>query len=105
MVEIRAPRVVTRRDLLDLRERVWRGRLESVSLAAEVLDRMTVAHRDQALEALGSLYRREPDRDERSQLLRRWPAVHVLATSGVAADHYEKGTFWPKLALLLEVES
>ena len=37
------------------------------------------------------------------KLLKRWPSVHVLATAGVAADHYASGTFWPKLVALLGV--
>jgi hypothetical protein len=29
--------------------------------------------------------------------------VHVLATAGVAAEHYEKATFWPKLVAILNI--
>lgn len=36
-------------------------------------------------------------------LFRRYPAVHVLSTAGVAADHYERGTFWPKLTAIMGV--
>lgn len=97
------PRTVTRVELLDFRERHWRKRLDVASLAAEALDYIEVSHREQALEVLGHLYQRQPDAYQRSLVLRRWPSVHVVATSGVAADHYASGTFWPKLISLLGV--
>jgi hypothetical protein len=72
-----------------------------VSLAAEcpVVD----ADREQALEALGRVYRKSEGARARAQTLRQWPAVHVLATTGVATDHYEAGTFWPKLTTLVGI--
>jgi len=96
-----AIRTVTPSELLDIREPYWRKRIEVVSLAAEVLDGLRADHREQALEVLGGIIRRQPDEYHRSRVLRRWPAVHVVATTGVAADHYSNATFWPKLADLI----
>jgi hypothetical protein len=98
------PPTVTRVELLDFRERHWRRRLDMGSIAAEALDHVAKPHREQALEVLGHLYQQQPDPFHRSLVLRRWPSVHVVATSGVAADHYESGTFWPKLISLLGVQ-
>lgn len=103
MSEVESSRTVTRTELLDMREQQWRGRLDLVSLAAEALDEIAVSHREQALSALGDLYRREYASAARGRVLRKWPSVHVLATTGVAADHYESGTFWPKLISLLGI--
>lgn len=96
-------REVTPTELLDIRERHWRKRLEVVSLAAEALDAVLPEHREQALEVLGGVMRRQPDAYHRERVLKRWPAVHVIATTGVAADHYANATFWPKLRELLGV--
>ncbi|WP_198961637.1 hypothetical protein [Pseudonocardia sp. MH-G8] len=96
-----ATRRVTPIELLDMRSQRWRKRIEVVSLAAEVLDVIPVARREQALTALGILYQKSRDRPD---LLRRWPAVHVIATAGVAADNYEHGTYWPRLLEMLGVE-
>lgn len=90
-------RKVTSWELLDMRERPWRRRANAVSLAAETLDQIPVHHREQALRALGRLYDRAESVPAAQRMLRRWPAAHVLATAGVAAEHYEKATFWPKL--------
>ena len=57
--------------------------------------------REQTLACLGMLYRRETNPHARAQVLRRWPAVHVLSTTGVATDHYLGGAFSPKLAKLV----
>lgn len=102
---VETPRTVTRTELLEIREGEWRRRIEVVSLAAEVLDQIDPAHREQALIALGQLYKRQSGAAERVRLLRRWPSVFVLAMAGVAADHYERGTFWPKLVSLLGVRN
>ncbi|MGW5188920.1 hypothetical protein ACWEOO_06680 [Kribbella sp. NPDC004138] len=102
---IETPRTVTRTELLDIREGDWRRRVEVVSLAAEVFDQIDRAHREQALAALGHLYKRQPGAAERVRLLRRWPSVFVLTMAGVAADHYERGIFWPKLASLLGISN
>lgn len=94
-----APEVVTPQGLLDRRERVWAQRLSTVSLAAEYP--VDDEFREQTLECLGLLYRRETNSRARARVLRRWPAVHVLSTTGVATDHYVAGTFWPKLTKLI----
>jgi len=93
------PEVVTPQGLLDRRERVWAHRLSTVSLAAEYP--VDPDFREQTLECLGMLYRRESDSRARARVLRRWPAVHVLATTGVATDHYVAATFWPKLTKVI----
>jgi hypothetical protein len=88
---------------LDRSEAEWRPRLEVVSLAAEVLDEIPVPQRVAALHALGTLFGTQRSSRSRQRLAMRWPAVHVVATTGVAADHYASGTFWPKLVALLDV--
>lgn len=89
------PRVVTATELLDFREREWAPRLRRVSLAAEVPVRDDF--RKQTLECLGKVYRKQHGDEDRARVLRRWPAAHVLSTTGVATDHYVGGTFWPSL--------
>nr|WP_131721717.1 hypothetical protein [Mycolicibacterium komanii]CRL70025.1 hypothetical protein CPGR_01807 [Mycolicibacterium komanii] len=96
-------RKVTYQELLEIRERQWRPRAEAVSLAAETLDSIPVHRREQALEAFGRLQDRFGPGSARERLLRRYPAVHVLATAGFAAEHYERGTFWPKLIAVLDI--
>jgi hypothetical protein len=90
-------------ELLDACERQWRARAELVSLAAETLDEIPVERREEALEEMGRRFKRLWPGMAAQQLLRRWPTVHVLSTTGVAAEHYSKGTFWPKLARILDV--
>lgn len=99
-----ARKVGTPGELLDIREKSWRPRAEVVSLAAETLDQISSSHREQALRMLGRLHDETNPGFSRTRMLRRWPAVHVLATAGVAAEHYAKNTFWPKLVDLLELQ-
>jgi hypothetical protein len=104
MSEPTAPRKVTARELLAIREKDWRPRAQSVSLAAETLDQIPSRHREQALRVLGRLHDQTDLGSPRDTLLRRWPAVHVLATAGVAAEHYKKATFWPRLVEILQLQ-
>ena len=92
-------------ELLDACERQWRARAELVSLAAETLDEIPVERREEALAVLGERFARLWPGMAAQQLLRRWPAVQVLSTTGVAAEHYAKGTFWPKLAEILDIKN
>lgn len=94
---------MTEDELLDSCERQWRARAELVSLAAETFDEIPEQRREEALAVLGARFRRLRPGLAAERLLWRWPAVHVIATAGVAADHYSKGTFWPKLARILNV--
>jgi hypothetical protein len=103
MSEPTSNRKVTSEELLEIRERQWRPRAEAVSLAAETLDLIPVHRREQALEAFGRLQDRLGPGSARERLFRRYPAVHVLATAGVAAEHYERATFWPKLIAILNI--
>jgi hypothetical protein len=103
MSEPMTNRKVSPHELLDIRERQWRPRAEAVSLAAETLDEIPARRREQALGAFGRLQSKLGPGAARDRMLRRWPAVHVLATAGVAADHYERGTFWPKLTSIVGV--
>lgn len=96
---------MTEDEFLDSCERQWRARAELVSLAAETLDEIPVERREEALGVLGARFGRLWPGLAAERLLWRWPAVHVLTTVGVAADHYSKGTFWPKLARLLNVKN
>ena len=92
-------------ELLDSCERQWRARAELVSLAAETLDEIPLERREEALGLLGERFARLGPGMAGQRLLRRWPAVHVLGTAGVAAEHYARGTFWPKLAKILVVRN
>ena len=82
-------------ELLDIRERVWSKQLLAVSLVAEYVAPSEFT--EQTLGVLGQMYRRAYPHSDKQGILRRWPAVQVLSTVGVATDHYEHGTFWPKL--------
>ena len=88
-------RVVTRRELLHIRDLSWRRKLAGVSLVAEYTE-ARVDHTEQALGALGHLFIGEYGAGRRA-LLARYPAVQVLATTHVATEHYEAGSFWRAL--------
>lgn len=103
MADFAPGRKVSPDELLSIRERQWRPRAEAVSLAAETLDLIPVDRREQALRAFGLLLNRLGPGTARERLLRRYPAVHVLATAGVAAEHYERATFWPKLIAIVDI--
>jgi hypothetical protein len=103
MSESTSSGTVTSEELLEIRERQWRPRAEAVSLAAETLDLIPVHRREQVLRAFGRLQDRLGPGTARERLFRRYPAVHVLATAGVAAEHYERATFWPKLIAILNI--
>lgn len=96
-------RKVTSYELLDIRERQWRPRAELVSLAAETFDEIPAHRREQALASYGRLQTKLGPGAARERLFRRYPAVHVLATAGVAADHYARATFWPKLTAIMDI--
>lgn len=96
-------RKVSPQELLDIREKQWRPRAAAVSLAAETFDDIPAHRREQALAVYGRLQTRLGPGAARERLFRRYPAVHVLATAGVAADHYERGTFWPKLTAIMDI--
>lgn len=87
---------MTPRELLDFREQSWGSWLSRVSLVAEAHGTIKQKNRQQALEVLGRIYRQAAPRDHR-RILRRWPAVHVVTTTGVATDHFASNTFWPHL--------
>lgn len=105
MSEPAAKRKVSPREFLDICERTWRKRIDTASLAAEALDDIAVHHRERALKILGRLYADVGPGMAGELMLRRWPSVHVLATAGVAAEHYERATFWPKLLGLIYIDS
>ncbi|MBX7432552.1 hypothetical protein JDV09_10620 [Mycobacterium sp. Y57] len=96
-------RKVSSAELLEIRERQWRPRAQASSLAAETFDDIPARRREQTLVAYGRLQEKLGPGPARDRLFRRYPAVHVLATAGVAADHYERGTFWPKLTAILNI--
>jgi hypothetical protein len=85
MTRAAVPRVTTV-ELLDIRERQWRQRLDVVSLAAEALDAVPVKHREQALGALGRLYQAGPEaegcrRDDRIEPATPRYVPHMRLTS------------------------
>ena len=89
-------RQVTRRELLDIRERQWAPLLRGVSLVAEVEIRED--HRTQVASALGVLYAREKAVGAGAEpFLTRWPACLVASMTGVAVTSYAQGTYWPAL--------
>lgn len=92
-----ASRVVSSMELLELRQDSWGRRLKGVSLVAEELTQ--VQHAEQVLRVLGTRYRIAGVHD-RTRVLRRWPAVQVMATVSVAAEHFSQGAFWPALTSL-----
>ena len=97
------PRVVTKAEALQLREKAWSARLASVSLAAEV--RVNPDYAAQMRDILGAYYRKytnSNDTHRRERFLRMFPAVHVLATTNAAIEMYDGG-LWPKLASSLRV--
>lgn len=84
---------VSPRELLDLRERAWGGRLRGVSLVAEVETRP--GHAEQVATVLGKLYRVRIDAGRDPGLIfEKWPACTAVAVTWIAAERYEKGTFW-----------
>ncbi|GAB2776591.1 hypothetical protein GCM10027020_32360 [Nocardioides salsibiostraticola] len=91
---------VTRSELLTIREESWSQPLASVSLVAECI--ANAEETEQTLEVMGSLFR-ERTGSQRGRLLRRWPAVHVMATTMVATSYYD-GSFWPTLAEMAGIE-
>ncbi|MEZ5112698.1 MAG: hypothetical protein R2693_04270 [Nocardioidaceae bacterium] len=102
MTEADEQRVLTPTEALELREKAWSRRLESVSLAAEY--QVVPAHAAQMLEVLGGVYRKYVyDSYRRERALRMYPAVQVLATTNAAIEKYDARGFWPKLADLLQV--
>lgn len=104
MAESASNRKVTSAELLEIREKQWRQRAETISLAAETFDEIPAHRREQTLAAYGRLQAKLGPGAARDGLFRRYPAVHVLATAGVAADHYERATFWPKLTAILGID-
>src|SRR4051794_6469307 len=103
MSEPGTARKATPREFLDIRERQWRPLADVVSLAAETLDQIPSHRREQALTVIGRILQLVGPGIRRDKLLRRWPSVQVFATAGVAAEHYERATFWPKLIAILNI--
>jgi hypothetical protein len=89
-------RQVTRRELLDIRERQWAPLFRGVSLVAEVEIRED--HRTQVASALGVLYAREKAVGAGAvPFLTQWPACLIASMTGVAVTSYAQGTYWPAL--------
>lgn len=96
--------VVTPYEALRRRENAWSQRLKAVSLAAEYP--VNSDHAAQILEVIGDYYRKHRNKiHEREALLRRFPAVHVIATTYAASEKYEAGTFWPYLATMIGIDN
>src|SRR6185437_9598164 len=91
-----APRQVSMRELLWLREDSWRPRLRSASIVAEA--DLSPARTRQVAAVLGRLYASLDDpRTQGDSLLSRWPACLAAAMAGVAAADYQGGPYWPAL--------
>lgn len=92
---------VTRRELLDIRERRWAPLLRGVSLVAEA--EISEVHRTQAASAIGVLYGKGQFAAAHGTVARggafltRWPACLVASMTGVAVTSYAQGTYWPAL--------
>lgn len=96
------PRVLTRTEALELREKAWSRRLASVSLAAEY--EVNPDHANQMLGVLGAVYSKGAyGAHRREQSLRDYPAVQVLVTTNAAIEKYDARGFWAKFADLLQV--
>lgn len=93
---------VTPEELLQYRQDAWSQRFAAVSLVAEAI--ATPGIHGQALEVLAEAYR-VPNAARRARLLRKWPAVQVMTTVGVAAEFYAGGNFWPQLSKRVRVQN
>lgn len=93
---------VTPEELLQYRQDTWAKRFAAVSLVAEAI--ATSGIRGQALEVLAQAYR-VPNAAARTRLLRKWPAVQVMTTVGVAVEDYAGGNFWPQLSHRVRVKN
>jgi hypothetical protein len=92
--EQQGPRQVSRRELLNIRERSWEFKLRGVSLVAEA--EIPEKHRMQAAAALGILYGAQKRKTGSGEaVLAHWPACLVASMSGVAVMGYRHGTYWP----------
>src|SRR5690606_27521130 len=81
--ESHAVKRVSPRELLDLRERAWGGRLRGVSLVAEVETRP--GHAEQVATVLGKLYRVRIDAGRDPGLIfEKWPACTAVAVTWIA---------------------
>jgi hypothetical protein len=90
------PRRVTPDEFLELRNTQFAARLSGVSLVAEV--EVKQEWTDQALQVLGSTLAVVRGSESKSaRLLRRWPALHVMAMAGTAIGHYSAGSYWDPL--------
>ncbi|MEV7005867.1 hypothetical protein [Streptosporangium sp. NPDC051022] len=79
--------------LLDRLESDWKPQLPGVSLLTELeVDRKVLIETSRAL---GHLYRFKVVKGRYQSLFSRWPACVAVAMSGVAANDYREGTFWP----------
>lgn len=87
-------------ELLRLREQSWKAKLAAVSLCAEAA--VDPEQLEETLGVLGRMFRLAERDSTKRVRLRAYPAVHVLSTTLVAAEHYDHGTFWPKLSELIE---
>lgn len=99
---VETPEEISPTDLMRLREQSWSHKLSAVSLVAECP--IDSEFTEQTLHVLGRIYRLRRPKGDQESFLRRWPAVQVLSTVGVAADHYDHGAFWPALTELAGVE-
>jgi hypothetical protein len=94
-------RQVTRRELLDIRERQWAPLLRGVSLVAEAEIRED--RRTQAVSAIGVLYGEgqytaaQGTAARGVAFLTRWPGCLVASMTGVAVTSYAQGIYWPAL--------
>ena len=96
MAEGTGVRQVTRRGLLEIREKEWAPCLRRVSLVAEA--EIREAHRTQAVSALGVLYGKgHSSADEGFAFLTQWPACLVASMTGVAVTGFARGSYWPAL--------
>ena len=78
----------------------WATELRSASLVAERLADSEEAKR--ALSAMGILYWHH-SASARVRWIRAFPAIQIMGTVRIAVDHYEHGTFWPKLTEAMQI--
>ncbi|MBB1515997.1 hypothetical protein H5398_08460 [Tessaracoccus sp. MC1679] len=55
-----------------------------------------------ALSAMGTLYWKN-SASARVRWIRTFPAIQIMGTVRIAVDHYEHGTFWPKLTEAMQI--
>ncbi|MDP8930802.1 MAG: hypothetical protein M3O70_20095, partial [Actinomycetota bacterium] len=89
-------RKVSLAEFLEMAEARLERTLRGVSLVAEV--DVSEGLTDKLAASLGQEYKRRRTRGANVEVMfERWPACVAIAMAGIAAQSYQKGTYWPPL--------